>query len=51
MAAADAAHRRDEVSLCEALGVVHGEVLVSPVTVMDQPILGTWPAGIDRPLQ
>ena len=45
IAVADAADGRDEVGLGEALGVARGEVLGSPVTVMDQAVLGAGPAG------
>ena len=40
--ASDGGH---EMGLGQALGVIHGEVLNTPVAVMDQPVLGTGPAG------
>ena len=36
------------VGLGEALGVVQGEVLNTPVAAVDQPVIGAEPAGMDR---
>jgi len=51
IAVADAADRRHEVGLCQALGVVHGQVLHAPVTVMDQAVIRVGPARMDRLLK
>lgn len=47
----NAADRRNEIGLGQALGVVHGQILHAPVAVMDQAIVGAGPAGMDRLLQ
>ena len=45
------ANRRRQLGLVQALGVPHGEKLHTPVAVVDQPVFGAGPAGMDRLLQ
>jgi len=48
---ADAADRRLDPDLGQALGVLDGNVLDAPVAVMDQPITLQWPPVMERLLQ
>jgi hypothetical protein len=47
-AVANAARGRRELGFGQTLCLVHGQVLNAPVAMVDQTIIGTWPAGMDR---
>ena len=51
MGITDAADRRHELPLGQALRVIHGKILNAPVAVVDQPIFRAGPSGMDRLFQ